>query len=115
MNKSPAFSSFRYLMDIWDQQLHEENLKDLLDNSNLIFFFSKKGEIYGAPEQSRLVFAKLKCDPKDDDSGWREEANFAAINIKNAINGEQVQKLFTQKDLKSIKVLNKDDVYKKLK
>ena len=59
MEKSPAFSSFRSLMDQWDEHLKLEKIKDIIDG-NLVLFFSKDDEFFGCPEESRLVFAKIK-------------------------------------------------------
>ena len=39
-------------------------------------------KIYGAPEGSRVTFAKMR-DPDDEDNtpGWLKEANFMATNL----------------------------------
>lgn len=98
------------LITIWENQ----KIKSILEE--FIFFFSHKGQLYGAGEPSRVMYAKM-IDPKDEDNtkGWRKEASFSACNLAKHINGENNQTVFTEKDLKDIKVLtSKEDVEKKL-
>ena len=50
-------------MDKWDNQvLHEKMIDNFIDENGLLLFFTKGKDCFGAPEQSRLVFAKLKDD-----------------------------------------------------
>ena len=56
---SPSFSSFRDLMDRWDKQLilkeELDAINNLLDKHDLILFFKKGDDLFGAPEESRLI------------------------------------------------------------
>ncbi len=117
MNKSPAFSEFRNLMDTWDKQvIHENTIDNFIDKNGLLLFFTKGKNCFGAPEQSRLIFAKLKSDDEDcEEDGWRDEASFAALNLQDALNGEEKQHIFSNKDLNSIKIIDKRALYEKLK
>lgn len=117
MNKSPAFSKFRSLMDKWDNQvLHEKMIDNFIDENGLLLFFTKGKDCFGAPEQSRLVFAKLKDDDQEcDEEGWRDEASFMALNLKDALMGDKKQHIFSNKDLGSIKIIDKNDLYERLK
>ena len=112
-HKSPSFSEFRNLMDIWDVQLHEKSIDDFIDKNQLLLFFTKDDECFGAPEPSRLVFAKLKSDDCDED--WKNEASFLAMNLKDAMNGNKKEHVFSNKDLDLIKILDKENLYEKLK
>ena len=60
--KYPAFSSFRELITIWDDYLlreaEEAKLNALLDN--FVLFFEKDKNIFGATEESRVIFARKK-------------------------------------------------------
>lgn len=78
-------------------------------------FFKHKGKIFGAPESSRIIFAKMK-DKKDEDNTkkWRKEANFSAIDLQKYGQDEQGQSIFGEKELSDIKVIDKSDVEKSL-
>lgn len=87
--------------------------KNLVDN--LMFFFSFKGEPYGASENSRVTYAKMKDDNDEDNTkSWRKEANFSAANLKKCLDGEETQTIFSIKDLDDIKVINKEKALKLL-
>lgn len=116
---SPGFSEFRQLMDCWDHFMESsKSLTDLVDEHGLILFFTKDGEIYGAPEESRLIFAKLKTDKEDDpmQPGFRNEARFPAVNLKKLKYGNEEdskESVFSIKDLPKIKVIDKEVAIKK--
>jgi hypothetical protein len=104
------------MMDDWDEILVREELDDkihtLVNNPSFILFFQKDGDIFGAPEESRVVFAHLK-NP-DEDEGPNEDVDFMAINISRALRGEGPHTLFGKKDLKKIHVLDREKAKKKL-
>lgn len=79
-----------------------------------VFFFKKDNNIFGAGEDSRVVFAKMKHPDDDLPSGWKDEANFSAHNLQRSVSGEPAQNIFSSKDLKKIKILDKDEVSKML-
>ena len=109
--ESPGFSSFRKLMDIWDSVLEEEArdnaIHTLLDGQGLIVFFRKGEDLFGAPEESRVTFARLK-NPEGDDDGFTQDANFLAVNLLDALMGKKTQTIFTHKDLPKIKIVSRD-------
>jgi hypothetical protein len=118
-----GFSKFRELIDKWDHfcmvQEAEQSVHELLDKHGLILFFKKDDGIFGAPEESRLVFAKLKNDdPKDDDPmmpGFRDEAKFLGINLLKSMFGspdDSVQSLFGNSDIPKIHVCDRDEIVK---
>jgi hypothetical protein len=88
----------------------KNKVRRLVDGENFILFFQKNGEIYGAPEESRVVFAKMKNPDKDTPDGWIDDANFIAINLMRAMLGDKITQIFSNKDLKTIKVLDKDSI-----
>lgn len=90
--------------------------KMILDGSNLLFFFKCRKDLYGAPETSRVVFAKLKDkDDEDNYPGWRKEANFTATNLFKLVDGEENQTIFGEKDMPDIEVVSdKDKIEKEL-
>lgn len=116
--KSPAFSSFRSLMDIWDDVLARENLNqqitNLVDHGPLIMFFTKNKDVYGAPEESRVIFAHMK-DPDDDDYNDDNDAHFVATNLSAVIRGDGTQCVFGKKDINSIKIIPKENAKKRLR
>ena len=112
--KSPAFSSFRQLMDDWDDDLVLERkaaVKSMLDHPGLVIFFKNGNSIFGGPEESRIVYAKLKSD--DEDKTWKDEASFGGLDLMKALSGEKTQSLFGSHDLPKIKLLtDKDELCK---
>ena len=111
-------TTFRDLMDLWDEaadEMSKNQIKDILDGGDFILFFRKGKDLFAATENSRVVFATMKNPDKDEiPSGWVDEANFTAINLNKALEGLSVKQIFSKKDLKDIKVMESDDVYKLL-
>ncbi len=112
--ESPAFSSFRHLIDEWDDELVLERkaaVKSMLDHPGLVIFFKKGNSIFGGPEESRIVYAKLKSD--DEDEKWKDEASFGGLDLMKALSGEKTQNIFGSHDLPKIKILtDKDELCK---
>jgi hypothetical protein len=81
----------------------------------MTFFQKDDGlrKVYGAPEESRLVFARMK-DPEDNDEEWAKEATFVGYEMKQALAGKEVARLFSIKDLKKLKVISKEKATKLL-
>lgn len=100
---------------LWEATLSDQQrnkLKMMLDGGNLVFFFRFTEEVYGAPEASRVIFAKMK-DPNDEDHtpGWMKEANFTATNLTKLGQGIQSQMMFTKDELNKIDVLTRDEAF----
>lgn len=108
---------FRELMDIWEQNLLQQRkilLHELIENQ-LTFFFSKKNEIFGCPEEGRLTFARLKNPEEKSEKSWMNEEYFWAYNLSRAVKEENIpKKIFYLHDMENIKILDKDQVLKKL-
>lgn len=120
---SPGFSEFRALMDRWDYDLQilaeHDKVEKILEKHDLILFFKKNKDIFGAPEESRLIFAKLKTDKEDDpmQPGFREEARFPAVNLLKCMEGEDengIESVFGLKDLPKIKVIDREEAIKQM-
>lgn len=94
----------------------ENRVNTLLDNQDFIFFFKKENDLYGANEGARMVFAKLKekTNNKEDPKNWKKEASFMATNLTKAIQGENSKSVFSKKDIKKIKTMDRDNVFKEL-
>lgn len=107
---SPNFSNFRQLLDLWDNVKEKFNKKCLLEDNDLVFFFKKDKILYGASENSRLVFARMK-NPESEDKKWSEDATFSAYNLEEEKPNEVV---FSAKDLNKIKVLDQEKAEKEL-
>lgn len=107
-----GFTAFKENKDI----IKRGKIKSLLDGQNLIMFFSKDNRFFGAPEESRIVFAKMKNPEGDEDmpDNWEEEANFMAFDLMSALSGKNTQNIFSAKDLPLIKVLDRDHMEKHL-
>lgn len=133
--KSPCFSSFRSLMDIWDKCIEENKIDELIKTQDLIFFFKKGKNIYGGTEENRVMFAKMK-DKSDKDAplSLDEKPTFSAINIKRLIDSPpkffnatmkqigltqdgsawKLEKTFSEKDIKKIKIIDLEEIKEKL-
>lgn len=109
---SPSFSKFRQLMDTWDKHCIREGLEELMNGNGLILFFKRGEEVFGAPEDSRVIFAKLKSGDEDDPMapGFRDEARFMAMNLMKSLAGEPVETMFGHKDLDGLKVCDREEV-----
>jgi hypothetical protein len=114
MIQLPAFSSFRELITTWNESESSVKINSLIENNELVLFFRKEGTIFGAPESARVTFAKMKSPDEDVSKGWLDEANFVAFDLKKAMEGKKVQRVFAHKDLKDMKILDEDEVKKKL-
>lgn len=120
---SLGFSDFRPLLDHWDQILFQENKKkqldELFDKHDLTLFFKKDKQIYGCPEEGRVIFAKLKAGDNLSAMmiGKKEDVKFLAYNLSKAMYGnedEAIQTLLGKPDLKSIKVISREKAIEKL-
>jgi hypothetical protein len=114
-SQSEAFADFHAMMDRWDMycafQEQEDRLNDILDKHELILFFTKGKDLYGAPEDSRVIFAKLKADDDDDPMmpNFRQEAQFRAVNLFKAMSGEEgLERVFNLKDIPELKVVDRE-------
>ena len=88
--------------------INEEDSED----ENMVFFFKKDNEIYGAPEESRIIFARMKHPDKDDKSkNWDKDATFVAVDLKS----KERQSVFGYKDLNKIKIIDREEAIKKSK
>jgi hypothetical protein len=107
---SPNFSDFRQLLDKWDEIKDSFHKKCLMEDNDLVFFFKKDKVLYGASENSRLTFARMK-NPEKEEKQWSKEATFSAYNLEQEKPNEIV---FGSKDLKSIEVVDQEKVEKEL-
>jgi hypothetical protein len=107
---SPNFSNFRSLLDLWDNIKDKFNNKCLLEDNNLIFFFKKDKVLYGASENSRLTFARMK-NPDSDEKEWSKDATFSAYSLEE---DKPSEILFGAKDLDKIKVIDQKKAEKEL-
>jgi len=107
--RSPGFSDFRELMDKWDEAVDRKQIQDMIEGNHFVFFFKRKDEVFGAPEESRLTFAKMKNPDEDASEEWIKDASFAAVNFNRALKGESVKSVFNAEDLKQIKVIERDE------
>ena len=92
----------------------KKEVSDHLDGRGCIFFFRAGGTVFGAPEESRLVFAKMKSGDDDMPADWRARAQFAAIDLAQSLLGRTAQSVFGAKNLGDIKLLDRDEVVAQL-
>lgn len=119
---SPGFSQFRELMDIWDRhcvlQETRDKIGNMLDAHELSLFFRKGDDYFGAPENSRIIFAKLKNDDDDDEPmmpGMKDQMKFLALNLlKSMSDDESSETMFGMNDLPQISVCDREEVIDKM-
>lgn len=104
------FSSFRTLLNKWDNIKEDFDKNCVIEDNGLVFFFKKEGKLYGAPEQSRLTFAKMK-NPNEDEKEFCKDATFKAFDLDSK--DEKKELIFTIKDLDEIEVMDKSEIKQK--
>ena len=113
----PQFSSFRLLLDNCDEVAkvlkNRDKIKAMLGANDFVLFFKKDKLIFAAPEESRLVFARMKT-PDADDKGWVKDASFSGLNLNKALEGEKSENLFSYDDLKKIEIIDQEEAYTQL-
>lgn len=103
--------NFKNTMATWDTYLLKENkIQNFFDENELIFFFQKGDNIYGANEDGRLTFATM--NDKKEDKKVRDEIRVLAINLVKSINDEKSESMFNMKEMKKIKILDRDEAEK---
>jgi hypothetical protein len=105
---------FRELMNLWDEAADSLRARALIETNSLILFFEKDKKIYGAPESSRVIFAKMKNPDEDVPKSWLDDANFIAYDLKKAMEGQKHEILVSAKDLNSIKIIDEKDALKRI-
>jgi hypothetical protein len=100
-------------MDQWDEfREAEDSINNLLGQNRLVIFFKKGDDLYGAPEESRIMFAKLKSED-DDIQSVRDEVQFLAMNlIKSLVEPSNV--VMGSDDMDALKVVDRDEVVEAL-
>lgn len=104
-------SSLEYFFNIWqEEEKNTDKIKTLVDGQDFVMFFKKGNNVYGAGEDSRLTFARMKSKPDEETTkDWIKEANFIGINLSKAITGDKVHNIFSKKDLSEIKIIDKNE------
>lgn len=102
----------------WKTYLENNNkkrLKEIINSENYVMYFKFNDEFFAADENSRVVFAKLKNPDEDVNKAWETEASFMGSNLSSyEKTGHLAKRIFFFKDLKKIKIINKEKVLKQL-
>lgn len=113
---SKAGQDFRNFLNLWDEtnasNEKENQIRMMIDGQNFVLFFIYKDDIYGTHEPHRVTLAKLISPDEEDTPGWKEDANFMAINLTRAMQGRPTQHMFKSKDVKDIEIVgNKEKIF----
>lgn len=111
------FQDFHKFLDLWEKHLNNDfsdKITSLLDGNELILFFVRDDEVFGADEDSRVMFARMKHPTPDDGKDWAKEANFAAWSLTKALNGNKSKSIFSHKDAKNINIIDRNKAEKLL-
>ena len=97
--------------------LETDKIEDILDSNQLSLFFKKGSDYFGAPEDSRIIFAKLKNNDEDEPlmPGFKDQARFLALNlIQTMLRGDSAETLFGSKDIPQICIIDREDAVKNM-
>jgi hypothetical protein len=83
--------------------------------SELCLFFRKDGRLYGAGENSRITFARMKSPSSKEDRDWRKEATFTAHDLEKTSKGAAGMSVFSAADLPGIEIVDQDEAQRELK
>jgi hypothetical protein len=114
---SGSFQDFHKYADLWEKHLegqHQDQIRNLLEGNGLILFFIKDSEVFGAGEDSRVTFARMKNPSEEEGTEWANEATFGAFNLTKALHGHAARSVFSKKDLKSLKIIEQQEAEKLL-
>lgn len=89
-----------------------KKIEELFYKEQYTMFFEYEKELFAAKEDDRLIFAKIKN--KDKDIDWRL-SKFIGDYIISKLKNEEKSRYFTYKDIKKIKILQIEEIVKKLK
>lgn len=101
---------FQKIIDAWDEYCDASNKSNqinmLVDGENFVMFFNYEGDVFGATEPNRVVFARMR-QPDDGETPpqWVQDANFMAINLSKTLTGSPAQQMFKIKDIEQIEVI----------
>lgn len=89
--------------------------KFVFNENDLCLFFKKDGNLYGATENGRITYARMKNPETKEDDLWAKEANFLVYDLEKTSEGNKTKSLFGLKDMKDIEVLSQEEMEKELK
>lgn len=87
----------------------DAQINAMIDSAEYVLFFKKDKDIFAAPEEGRVVFAKIKHPDEDLPNGWEDEANFTADNLTKKLAGEPCQYVFHKDDIKKMKIIDREE------
>ena len=93
-------------LSVWDTYCENaktmNDLFALLSQKEFSFFFDFEGSVYAGPEESRVIFAKMKHPDATVNHQWKKDANFSGTKLEDM----QSERIFSAKDLKKIRVID---------
>jgi hypothetical protein len=111
-----SVTPFKRWCEAADADDQEQKIRAFVDNQPFSFFLEKDGDVYGATESSRMIFANMKNPAKAEmPKGWVDEASFVVCCLSRLFKGDSPQSIFEKKDLPSINVIDAEEAVKKLK
>ena len=107
-------ADIKHFMKIWMEDDDATQIAALVNGQEFVMFFEKEKSIYGVTEDGRLTFARMKNPDEEVSDDWAKEATFMAINLTKALSGDKVHNIFSQADIKKIKVIDEKEAERKL-
>lgn len=97
----------------WDSfRIFEADLQRLIDGSELIFFFKKGKEVFGATEEGRMAFAVM--NDKSEDKKLKDDVRVHAINLSKSMGGEKTESSLSREQMSVVKVIDRERAEKLL-
>lgn len=85
-------------------------IRSIVDSEQFAMFFVWKGDIYGAGDNSRVIYANM-INPSPDMMKYK---HFFAANLNGLFHGKTYQRIFDKASLDDIQIVSKEYVLKKL-
>ena len=105
----------KHFMELWNENNDNDNqISALMGGQEFVMFFEKDKSIYGMSEEGRLTFARMKHPDEETSEDWAKEATFMAVNLTKSLDGQKIHNIFSQNDIKKIKILDETEAHKKL-
>ena len=105
----------RNCLDLWNEALSADKIQTMLDDNGFVLFFTKEKEVFGATEDGRLIFARMKHPDPEEPEGYMKEATFSATNLTRAVEGEKTETVIGRRDLAKLKIISQEEAEKLLK
>lgn len=101
----PSFYSFKDFFNF------EENNE--LEQNDLCIFFKKNGSVYGATEEGRITYARIKNPESKEDVSWKKDAVLILYDLEKESEDKRI--MIKSSEISKFHLINQDEAEKILK